>query len=254
MKKIPSTGPTWPPAGLDRTTPREVHLTSGGVALMVLAVACWLGAPALLVGLRGTVERQQREERVLREQGQTTTAEVTRVWSSGSGSKKRWWMSYRFAAAAQTYEGRVRLGRSSSRAPGETLRVRYLPANPHVHALADQPREAMPAGMPYVASAGVALLGVLLLVPIHGERRLLIEGRAARARVTRHRKTQHGAMYEYEFAVLSGGRRTGLGRSVTRALPPIGAEIPVIYDNDEPKRSAPYPFLFVAPVHTARLR
>jgi hypothetical protein len=53
---------------------------------------------------------------------------------------------------------------------------------------------------------------------------------------------QHGQkILKYEFPLMDGGVGKGRG-GPTRKPPAIGSTITVVYDRDNPKRNAPYPF------------
>jgi hypothetical protein len=83
---------------------------------------------------------------------------------------------------------------------------------------------------------------------IRRQRRLLEEGRAARATVVTTKKvsTQHGAHYvvTYEFETMSGTRRSGK-YSANRKPPEIGEQLIVVYHPDEEKWSSKYPLALV---------
>jgi hypothetical protein len=51
----------------------------------------------------------------------------------------------------------------------------------------------------------------------------------------------HGKFLKYEFSLAGGGVEKGSGGS-TRKPPAIGSTICILYDRDNPRRNAPYPF------------
>jgi len=102
-----------------------------------------------------------------------------------------------------------------------------------------------------VVATGIAAIGVLCLLGINQERRLLSEGRAAPALVTAL-KTQSGTHGEkhrsmtYEFPLMSGA--VASGKSGTSSKPPaVGSVICIVYDPERPGRNKVYPFGLVRP-------
>jgi hypothetical protein len=68
----------------------------------------------------------------------------------------------------------------------------------------------------------------------------------------RARRSSHGRElgnnYYYEFPILSGA--IAEGKSGPCKNPPvIGSTIPVVYDPENPRRNAPYPFALVRPAN-----
>jgi hypothetical protein len=114
-----------------------------------------------------------------------------------------------------------------------------------------RPGGGMPLWLPFLVAAGVAALGGLCLRELHRQRRLLTEGRAAPAVVTKHTDTKdsHGGKHKtitYDFPLLNGAMRTGT--SGTSSKPPaVGSVICVVYDPDVPTRNKVYPLSLVTP-------
>ena len=248
-------GPPWtPPPGLERTRPREIRLTPGGQALLVLSVLFAIGGAASFVGLSLVSARQAQTLRLWREQAVDTTGQVTRLWRRSSGGREHR-MAYRFSIDGRTYEHDARLSRPAWEAltVGGPVALRYLPSDPkESHPVGRGPR-VMPSALPALSGLGLVVTGGLVLLPLLQQRRLLADGRPAPGRVTRHRKTKNGIQYEFEFVVLSGGRREGKSGPVAKP-PAVGEAITVLYDTDDPRRSAPYPLSLVVPMRTAKLR
>jgi hypothetical protein len=236
-----------PPDGLERARPREVKLTHSGHALIAGSVAMWLGALGGFAGLTKVAERQAVAQRAFAEQSVEGTAEVTRLWRArGEGNPA--WVAYRWSVDGRAYAGQARMRSRQWRALtlGSRIPIRYLAHDPSVSRLPGAGREPMPALVPYIVGGGLALGAAVLLLPLRDQRRLLSEGRAAPARVTRHKKGQHGTEFEFEFTALSGTRFKGKGSP--RAKPPaVGTPLCVLYDPDHPKRNAMYPFSLVTP-------
>jgi hypothetical protein len=104
--------------------------------------------------------------------------------------------------------------------------------------------------VPWLVGGLLALGAWALALGLRSQQRLLRDGRAAPAVVTRHHKynTGHGTRRSmtYEFAIVGGGVATGKA-STSRKPPAIGSIITVVYDPDRPRRSRPYPFPWATP-------
>lgn len=238
-----------PPDGLDRSRPRDVRLTAGGGALAALSAALFAAALVVGVGLEVVAEREHESRRLLRDEGADARGEVVRLWRA-RGEKRQPWVAYRFTVDERAHEAAVRapLGLWRRLAVGSPLEVRYLPSDPHLNHPRGLEPQPMPPVVPYLAAAALAALGALPLVAIRGQRRLLTEGRAARAVVTRHSKDQHGTVAHYEFATLGGTTAAGkLGP--TRKPVAVGSTLCVIYDPESPKNNAAYPLSIVRHAH-----
>jgi hypothetical protein len=238
-----------PPDGLDRSRPRPVRLTGAGKAVLRVAVALFVGALAAGIALEFVASREAEAQRLLQEQGVNTEGRITRLWRS-RGEDKQPWVAYRFTAQGHVYERRakapLRIWRNLQ--VGSDLPVRYLPSNPVLNHPCDWQQKPMPAWIPYLVAAGLAVPGRLVMLGIRSQRRLLAEGRPAPALVTRHTQTQHGKTIHYEFPVLSGA--IAKGRSgPTRKPPAPGATICVLYEPENPRRNAPYPLSLVKPAY-----
>jgi hypothetical protein len=134
---------------------------------------------------------------------------------------------------------------------GSPIDVRYLPSRPTVNDLGGRPRSGMPMPVPFVVASILGALGVLCLFLVHRQRRLLTEGRVASAVVTGHEKhsSSHGGTHRsitYEFPLLSGAVASGKS-GASKKPPTLGSVITVVYDPDQPTRSAVYPFSLVKP-------
>jgi hypothetical protein len=238
------------PRGVSLSRPRAIRLTAAGRALMAMAVLMFAGAILALVGLSRIAGGQAETRRALAERGATTTGEVTRLWASGDNARR---VSYRFQVDGRTYNDSAKVSREARRAlvVGAPVGVRYLPANPEVSHVAGAPPGAMPPAIPYVAAVAIAAAGVLCLLAINAQRRLLAEGRAAPAIVTgdTRQRTSHGGQRRsltYEFLLLTGVVMRAT--CVTSSKPPqVGSVVCVIYDPEQPSRSAIYPLQLVAP-------
>lgn len=96
-------------------------------------------------------------------------------------------------------------------------------------------------------------VGGLMTLPLAHQRRLLAEGRAALATVTKHSASQHGKMVHYEFTALSGSRGHGQ-TGPSQKPPPIGSTLWVLYLPERPARSSCYPLGLVTLAHETSLK
>ena len=244
---------TTPPDGLERSRPREVRLTSGGKALVATGVVLWLGAIAAFTGMQLERNRQAEQREVFAERSVAGVAEVTRLWRGGGEGKPRM-VAYRLDVQGKSYTGQARLGSQewSRLRVGESIAVRYLPSDPGALRLgAGRGSDGMPVFVPYLVGGALALVAVLLQFVLRSQRQLLSEGRAALARVTKHHRGEHGKSYEYEFTTLAGRKVTG--KSGPGKSPAVGSSVWVLYDPDNPRGNAVYPFSLFTPVYRRSL-
>jgi hypothetical protein len=243
-----SAGHSLPPE-LERSAPRDVGLTAGGRALIVLA---WLLAAAAVgagVALHLEARRQSDTSSDFDRRSVTASAVVDRVWRK-SGDGKPAYAAFHFDANGTRINGEARMQLSAWRQlrTGSTVAVRYQPDNPRQFLLAGQRRSRMPLVVPYVVSSILTAMALLCWVPVRWQRRLLSEGRPARAVVTKvkQNKGSHGETHRaivYQFRVLAGTIATGKATATKAAE--VGATISVVYDPERPVRNRPYPFSLV---------
>jgi hypothetical protein len=231
-----------PPPELARGGPREVKLSGGGIAVSVVACLLLLGAIAAAVGLSRVAARQSNETRQLAASGIEAQALVTRHWRSGGKDSERR-VAYWFEYEGRAYEGSARTPRSvwAELEVGSPIRVRFLPGRPEVNHPAGWQRGDMPSWIPAFVAVGLIFPGLLLLYMIRRQIQLLSEGRPAPAIVLGHRRIKGGKMMQYEFPLPGGGIGKGRGGKSRRPAA-VGSTITVVYDRDNPKRNAPYPF------------
>lgn len=237
------------PAELERSAPRDVALTTGGRALILLAWLLAAGAVAAGVALHLEAQRQWEAAMEFERRGVPASAVVDRLWRE-KGDGKPAFAAFHFDAAGARIDGESRLRLSAWRElrTGSTVPVRYVPDNPRRFLVAGERRSRMPLVVPYIVSSILAAIALLCLAVVRWQRTLLSEGRAAPAVVTAVRKTQgssgetHREMV-YEFRVLAGTVATGKASASKTAQ--VGAKISVVYDPERPKRNRPYPFSLV---------
>ena len=238
------------PPELERSAPRDVGLTTGGRALLLVAWLLLAGALAAGVALYLEALRQSDAAIGLRSAAASRRPRSSIACGRRRATATRLLSAVHFEANGARIDGESRMQKSVWRElrTGSTVPVRYLPDNPRRFVLAGQRRKGMPFAVPFVVSSILAAIALCCLAAVRWQRRLLSEGRAAPATVTAVRKT-HGSSGEthremvYEFRVLAGTIATGKAAASKSAA--VGATISVVYDPERPKLNRPYPFSLV---------
>jgi hypothetical protein len=233
-----------PPDSLGYSSLRAIRLTRKGKAVIVIAVAILIGATVLGIFLARKVQREAAERTLLRDQGIAADAVVTRVWRGG-GKEDEHRVTYRFAYDGKVYTRTVRTPVSIWRtlAPGADLPVRFVASRPTISHPVAWPFTGLPPWFPYLLAAMCTVPAFLLPIPVRREARLLTEGRPAPGRVTGFKKVDKAIRVVYEFRLLNG---TVVKGKVNRSKPPIeGTTVCVLYDPENPRRNALYPFSLV---------
>ena len=237
-------------AELTHSRPRDVALTGGGRALVVFAVVLFMAAIGTGVGMYTAAVRHAGERRAILEQGVTTTGVVTRLQSDGDDRRR---VGYEFGVNDRVVRGerQVSGARRQTLKVGSPIDVRYLPSDPTANELDGRPRSGIPIALPFVLAPTIAAFGVLCLVRVHRQRRLLSEGRVASATVTGHVKhhSSHGGTHgsiTFTFPLLSGAMALGKSGASSKPLA-LGSVVTIVYDPDQPGRNAVYPFSLVKP-------
>jgi hypothetical protein len=238
-----------PPDGLDHSAPRLTRLTPQGKVLVAFSVLLVLIGLATGLGLGVALSREHAESLLLSREGMETVATVLRVSRLRNESNQRL-VYYRFEADGRMYEGQGKVPARLQLGSGSTLSVIYARGNPALNYASALGRNSVPAWLPFPASLLISACGLLILLPLRLQRRMLSEGRAAEAIVARHGKVQKGShgrelgtQYFYEFRLLSGA--VASGKAVARIAPAIGSRMTILYDREKPARNAPYPLQFV---------
>ena len=241
------------PPELERSAPRDVQLTGGGRALIV---AAWLLVGAAIPAggaLYFEAWRDATAAADMDRRGVSAPAVVDRLWRK-SGDGKPAFAAFHFDVNGARIDGQSRLQLSAWRElrQGSTVRVRYLPENPHRFVVDGARQSRMPFVLSYIISSLLAGLGLLCAAAVRAQRRLLSEGRPARAVVTQVQKhhSSHGTSHRsmgYEFPTLAG--TTVKGKAAIGKPPEVGTAICVVYDPERPGRNRPYPFPLVTVGH-----
>ena len=152
--------------------------------------------------------------------------------------------AYHFSAGGQTYGGEAELSSDHwvGLSGGSPIAIRYLPSNPKVSFPSADPPTPVPPFVSLVFGGSFLLSSGLMYNMVRSARRLLEEGRAAPGVVTgnrmmggRNRKNQ----LVYQFKLQDGGVHQG---RASRSPIPDGTRICVVYNPENPRRNAPYPF------------
>ena len=236
-----------PPADLRGSPPRSVRLTGGGIALILLAIGLVAGGILLGIWMRQEFTRKTETRGLLEEQGRETDATVTRLWR-GSGKDQPHRVSYRFSAAAQIFDGQATAPRRiwEGLAEGSRLRVRYAASDPKINHPAEWESEVPPQWIAWLLPATFSGIALFIAWSLRRQKRLLEDGRVAQGVITRVRRVKGGRKIHYDFLLPGGVKAAGRGMG-RQGLIDVGSSVTVIYDPDDPKRNAPYPFDLVRP-------
>ena len=235
-----------PPKELERSRPREVCLTAAGKVLACLTGAMLLGGLVAGLALFAKTSRDQEMRMQILQSGRDTEALITGRWTAGR-DPVRYFVEYTYHVGGQPFSGRQSIGHNAwlSMERMETLRIRYLPANPRVHVVRGWEPKLLPPWAALVIPAGILFLVAWLLTRIVAwQRRLLAEGRPAPAVVTKIARTQNGKVAHYVFMVMSGKLVNGKSR-LQKHPPEVGSVLNVIYEPDHERRNSIYPLSLV---------
>lgn len=232
--------------------PRAVKFTAAGRTLAVIATLLIAGSIVAGMWIHMAALNQRRLRDLLDAEGATAIGQVVKL-SRTRGDNPRYRVWYVYEASGHRYQGMASIRRVdwAKLSIGSQVAVRYLAAEPGRSWLADYPPKGAPLWLAPLAALGLALLGLLCWSALYRQRRLLSEGRPADAVVieSKVRKRGHGGgtgVVRYEFRTLSGSLVRGKCNT-SRTPPPEGSTVKVLYDPDEPRRSALYPLSLVRP-------
>ena len=259
------------PPELLGSVPRDVRLTSGGVAVVVTAIALASGALVSAI-VMSVVSAQSESERQLRQRdGVTADAEVVQIAvARGEESRRtvspeavkitverdeerRRTVTYRYDVDGRRYTGTARLRESDRRdlKTGDPIQIGYLASRPQTNWLTGYERRSFPIWTIPLVTLSLLLAAAAVARSVRRQWILLSEGRAAQARVIStkkvHRDHKRTAFrVSYEFQTLSGAKQTSRCE-VGKTPPAIGTVIPIVYHRDKPQWSAAYPLQLVRP-------
>jgi Protein of unknown function (DUF3592) len=235
-----------PPDGLGYSGLRPVRLTPGGWVLAVVAAIFMLGGPVLGVYLWNQSQRQGAARERLDREGVAAQAAITRLWRTGGKSPSDR-VSYRFEDGTAIVTGTSHVPSRTWRTlhVGDTLPVRYVPADPSINHPAAWPMDVTPDWLSFLIAAILIGEAGLILFMLWRQWYLLGEGRPAPGVVLDARRVGSRSTVRYEFRALSGAVLKGRCRSKSPAIPGEGSAVCVLYDPENPKRNAMYPFQLV---------
>jgi hypothetical protein len=241
------------PSELTGPLPRKLKATGTGIYLALVAPTFLaLAVAAALWGASNAVLQIQHRAALRRDSGETV-GEVTRT-REGKFSDI---VHYTFTVNGIPFTGKAEVPgflRYSLRG-FNPLAIRYLPANPDVNHPAVwewslvywQPQRSDLVHLPDVSSESQWLsasltfgaIGLVFLVGLCKERKLMAEGAPATAVVTKcTRGTRGSFLVEYEFRTKEGGVMTG---SCSDSRKEIGASFCVLYLPQNSRRNMSYP-------------
>jgi hypothetical protein len=236
------------PPELEGGPPRNIELSSSGVTVLVVAVALGVAAVGALGAFAVARGNAARERVAIEHHGVRTAAEVLRVGMTSGDDRKRFAV-YRYEGAGREYTGRVTLRNSDHRpaGPGDRLDIRYLSANPAKSWVEGYEPQGPPVVAMIIVPLACALGGLAMRWSLGRQRYLLEEGRATQARIVEVKRIRHqdrkGYKVEYEFTALSGARKRV--KLDARRKPEVDTSVTLLYDRENPRRAAVYPFPLV---------
>ncbi len=240
------------PSELGFSRPRPVKYTPAGRIVLGFACLTVVGALAAGICLGQVAFRDAANSHRLKQEGVVAEGLVTRLWTT-RGESSQTWMAYRFVARERNYDARVKLPSRiwNNLKPGAAIPIRYVPSDPGLNCPSFVTRQDLPIWLPFAIGFVIAAGAAAMALVTRRQVRLLAEGRAAPALVTRLSDKvrsphggDHGQKFYYEFAILSGAIAKGHS-GPTRRPPEVGSTLCVLYDPDNPAKNAPYPLSLV---------
>lgn len=232
------------------SVPRPVRLSASGFAVALTAASMVTASVCLPILLHERLERSNRQTAEFDLAAVRAEAEITSVnRPKGRDGKVR--VVYRYAAGGREYTSRTSVPRrdAGSLREGALVPIRYLPSDPGQNWFASDHPRAAPVGLVFLIPPVLIVPAGLLLLAIRRQARLLRDGRAAPATVTRTDKLKGRESttwrVHYEWTLLSGATRSGRYDSTGKTPPARGTAIPIVYDRDNPRRHARYPLSLV---------
>jgi|SRR5579863_846947 len=230
------------PAELLGQTPRRVRMT--GTSLINIVAAILFISVGVAIGVRVMKEEiQQRNIRsALRQGGVESQGQITEKWTQGRSSVP--YVSYVFAANGNFYYGKSSVSKETYRKLNkfDSLPILYLPADPNISHPADWEDSTYSMVVVFLVPGMFAVLGVMFVRRMPGQRRLAREGIGAHGSVTECRgPSKSGYFIDYTFK----NRDTGeleIGSCPSDGAREVGSNVWVLYLPANPSRSEIYPF------------
>jgi hypothetical protein len=235
-----------PPDGLGYSGLRPVRLAPGGWVLAVVAAIFVVGGPVLGVYLWNQSQSQSAARERLGREGVAAEATIVRLRRTGGESPSDR-VSYRFEAGTAIVTGTSRVPLRTRRTlhVGDTLPVRYVPADPSINHPVGWEMNVTPAWLSFLTVAILIGDAGLVAFVLWRQWYLLGEGRPAPGVVLKARRVGRRSTVRYEFRALNGAVMKGRCSSKWTAYPGEGSTVTVLYDPENPKHNAVYPFQLV---------
>jgi hypothetical protein len=237
-----SAGPTVVPAELSAQPPRNVRMTGTGWT-NVIAIMVFLGlAVAWAFHVYGKSMPILRVRSALRTGASEAAGQITREWASGRKGNSAHHISYAFQVGGNIYNGdsTVPYAIWKQLKNDSDVKIGYLPTDPAINHPVDWEESTWSIWSPLMVALPPALGGFALFMMLLSQRRLLVEGLSAQARITEFKKGNRGGfIMKYEFRTETGDLvASGCSGVETQE---IGSTVRVLYLPNRPHRNQIYP-------------
>lgn len=235
-----------PPDGMGYSGLRPVRLTAAGYLLAAITAVFAIGGPVLGVTLWNRSQEQTAFRERLDREGVAAQGTIDRLWHIG-GESPTDHVSYRFEAGTTPVTGSTQVPSRIWRTlhVGDMLPVRYVPGDPSLNHPSGWPVNVTAEWLPFLMAAIVMGDAGLVFWILWRQWHLLGEGRPAPGLVLKARRTGRRVMVRYEFRALSGAVMKGRCSTNSTAVQGEGSAVAILYDPENPKRNAVYPFHLV---------
>ena len=241
------------PPALLQSTPRPVRLNASGIAVLIAAAALVVGA---LWGSNEIYRRAKSSERrvaLFASEGISTNAEVVRVQQRrGEGNRRTSTVHYRYIVDNREHGGATTVRRvdRDRYVAGSSIVVRYLSSEPQTSWMEGYGPQRQPVWPAFIVLAACLVAATAIVRHVRRQMYLLEYGRAATAVVTKveKKRSDHGTYWRvhYEWTLMTGAKRQGRYNHGKKQPPPLGTEMTILYDRDQPSRHGRYPLGLVA--------
>ena len=228
------------PKELSGPLPRKLRASGNGRQMAIVARIFLVLALIAVLWASVTTFQQLREREALRRGGRETTGEIARLWSPGRGTHTK--VRYSFTVNGILYTGEAQVPDRYIRSlrQSSVLSTRYLAANPAVNNPSDWEWSVFQKSNSFVAAVLMLVFGIVLFMPLQGERKLSAYGAPVNGMVTNcSMRGRGGFLAKYEFRTQNGAVMRGSGWSPNSLE--TGASICVLYMPQNPSQNQPYP-------------
>ena len=224
---------------------RTVKYTAAAKGLLAVMALIIAGISALILFVFvPRIQEQSRRDALLRQESAEMSGTVIRTWTtSGDKGSLNYHVAYQYTVGRAIYHAEAGVPSSVYRqlAANSPVRLRYVPSQPEISALDGEVHK--PAWIVLFAFLPLAVL-VMIPLTVLKERKLLEEGQAVGAVVTRVMPAKGDKRVSYQFLDSAGNIISG---SVARSsnVPEIGSTVTALYDPGKSRRNMLYPAKFV---------